>query len=205
VCEGFCAGADKIDGHLHGGDNGLALLRDIECVGNESNVGEDVGESVGRECEDGVSGFEDSGEGFLAVGNGGDDEDWRHRQRLLCVVTPASRGASFCYDSGKLVYLCGPGVMNDGEVALAQLGDGVEAVFGAGGEGVEAAEVFENESDARLEGNDLHRYSIKKRLVRVRPVGKAVGEIECSRNPLLYSEPTLGSKTMSRIDTRLFH
>ena len=54
---GFGAGADGVDGRLHGGDDGLAFLGDVQCAGDEADVGVDVGEGVGREREDGVSGF----------------------------------------------------------------------------------------------------------------------------------------------------
>ncbi len=46
--------------------------------------------------------------------------------------------------------------MKDGEVAGGELGEGFEAISGAGAEVVEAAEGGEGEGDGGLKGGDAH-------------------------------------------------
>ena len=49
-----------------------------------------------------------------------------------------------------------PAVVEDGEVAGGQVGEGFEAVFGDGAEGVESVEGGEGEGDGGLEGGYAH-------------------------------------------------
>lgn len=129
-CSG--SGADGFDGGLHLRDEGFGLRGGIGDGANEADVVVDVHEGVGREEQDGDAGLEDGGEGFLAVGDGGEDEI----------------GA----DGEKLFGLGGPGVMDDGEVAFGERGNDFEAVFCAGAELVKATEAVESDGDAGLKG-----------------------------------------------------
>lgn len=129
-CRG--AGADGFDGGLHLCDEGFGLRGGIGDGADESDVVVDVCEGVGREEQDGDAGFEDGGEGFLAVGDGGEDEIGAKREEFLG--------------------LRGPGILNDGEIAGGERGDDFYAVFGAGAEAVETAELVEDDGDAGLEG-----------------------------------------------------
>jgi hypothetical protein len=46
--------------------------------------------------------------------------------------------------------------VEDGEVAIGEFGQGLDAVFGAGAEGVEPAEGLKGECDGGLEGGYAH-------------------------------------------------
>ena len=86
---------------------------------------------MGREGEDGQAGLEDGGERLHAIGDAGDDEVRVGGEDLFGVR--------------------GPAVVEDGEIAGGEFGEGFEAVFGDGAEGVEAIEGGEGEGDGGLE------------------------------------------------------
>lgn len=116
---------------LEGLDEGFCFGGAIDLSGDEASVVEDIGEGVWGEGQDGKAGFQDGGEGFEAVGNGGYDQ-------VGC-------------DGGDLV--CGgcPGVLEDGEVKSGEFGKGFKAVFRVGAEGVERVERGEGQGDGGLE------------------------------------------------------
>jgi hypothetical protein len=125
------------DGVAHLGDELLALLGRAGDGGDETDVLRDVGEGVRGEGEDGAAGFEDRGQGLVAVRDRGDHEVGAEGEELI--------------DGG------GPGVVDDREAAVAQGGDGGEAIAGAGNELIETAEAVKDDGDARLQGRDAHR------------------------------------------------
>ncbi len=114
---GFLCGKD---GLLEGLDEGFGFGGAVDLARDEAGVVEDVGEGVRGEREEGDAGFQDRGEGFETVGDGGYDE-------VGC-------------DGCEFVGGGGPGVLEDGEVEGGEGGEGFEAVFGVGAEGVEAVE-----------------------------------------------------------------
>jgi hypothetical protein len=120
-------------------DEGFGGGKGVDLAGDEADVEVDVGEGGGREGEDGDVRFEDGGEGFGAIGDAGDDEIGAGVQEGLLVG-----------------FAEGPGVVQDGDVAGGERGDGLDAVFGDGAEGVERAEMGEGEGDGGLEAGDAH-------------------------------------------------
>ncbi len=119
--------AGGFDGGLHLGKEGFGFWLCGYDGGDEADVFVDVGEGVRGEGYDWQAGLEDRGEGFHAVGDAGYDE--------------IGLGMADFFGVG------GPTVMDDLEVASGQVGEGFEAVFCAGGEGVEAVEGGESEGD----------------------------------------------------------
>ena len=125
------------EGLLHVGDDGFGGGSCLDGGGDEADVVVDIGESVRSEGEYGEAGFEDSGEGFHAVGDAGDDE--------------VGAGGADLFSVG------GPTVVEDGEVAGGEGGNGFQAVFGDGAEMVEAIQRVEGDGDRGLEGGYAHR------------------------------------------------
>ena len=96
VREGLGSFAGYGEVRLEVGDEALGCFGCAGEGGEEADVGEDVGEGVWGEREDGEAGFEDGGEGLHAVGDGGNDE-----------------GGVAGFDFGGVGR---PGVVEDGEV-----------------------------------------------------------------------------------------
>jgi len=129
--EGLGSGADFFDAVVELFIEGFAGFWGLDEVGEDSCVVGDVGEGVRGESEDGQAGFEDGREGFHAVGDAGDDD------------------VGLC--SENLFGVRGPGVVQYGDVELGEFGHDVEAVFCAGAEVVQLAEVFEGDGDGWLQ------------------------------------------------------
>jgi hypothetical protein len=104
--------------------------------GKKANVGQDGGYVAGCEHQDGDRRLEDGGKRLHTVGNGRDNE--------------------IRVGGGDLGCVGGPGVVQDGEIAVGEFREGVKAVFGDGAEMVGASEGVESEGDGRLKRGDAH-------------------------------------------------
>ncbi len=70
-----CLHPHRFDGCLHFGNDSFAFGRGVGNGGDESDVSIDIGQSVRRKREHGVSCFENGGKRFLPIGYGCDDQD----------------------------------------------------------------------------------------------------------------------------------
>jgi len=136
----FAALAGGGDGRSHLGDEGFGFRLRVDYGGDEADVFVDVGEGVGGEGQDWEAGFEDRGQGFEAVGHAGEDQ------------------VGFCGED--LFGVGGPTVVENVGVLLGQFGEGFEAVFCAGAEGVEFFEGGEGDGDGGLEGGYSHEIGV---------------------------------------------
>lgn len=133
---GFGGGrlADEIDFTLHIGDDAFASFGGGHDSGDGGDVGVDVGEGAGGEAEETGSGFQNLGDGFFLVRNGGEDE--------------VGAGGDDLGGVG------GPGVGDDGDIAVENFRAHVSAIFGAGYEAIEPAESGKDHGGAGLQRNN---------------------------------------------------